>query len=397
MDTITKPEKLWSAAFIYLLSIGILNAISFGMIGPLIPGFAISLGATLSFAGVAAGIFSFAALVGRPIASVIGDRFNKKHMLITFMFLNGLITALYALIPDIMWLLPVRILHGMVFSVSGTINFALGAEYIPRSRLAEGIGFLGISMIIGMAIGPNIGIFVLENFSYQVCFLMSGAGVMIASSFMLRLKYTHNPRPGEAKMSIRSLRLKDLFAVELLPNIGFVAIFSIGTGLATAYMIILGNERNIANIGMYFIVHAVVVLITRPRIGRMTDRRGVAFAILPGYIVAAAAMILIGIATTLPMILIAAFLFAVGAGGSFPAIQTDCLKRLDASRRTLATGTYLIGFDVGMTTGQMMGGVVSDAFGFQTAFTGAGVLMIVGFVCYVFYSEVIFKRRKVES
>lgn len=397
MTDTEKPIKLWSAGFIYLLAIGTLNATSFGMIGPLIPGFAVSLGATLSFAGVAAGVFSFAALSARPFASVIGDRFNKKRMLVIFMFLNGLVTALYAIVPDISWLLPIRILHGLIFSVSGTINMALGAEFVPRERMAEGVGFLGLSMIVGMAIGPNVGIFILENYSYQMCFLISGAGIMLASLFLTRLKYKHDGAPKYSGPFIGSLRLKDLIAVELLPNIGFTALLSIGTGLANSYLVILGYERGIGNIGMYFMVHAAIVLLTRPRIGRMTDKKGVAFAILPGYILAATAMIIIGTSSTLLPILVAAAFFAVGAGGSFPALQTDCLKRLDATRRTLATGTYLIGFDIGMTTGQVMGGVVSDAFSFRVAFTGAGVLMLVGFVCYYMYNVRSLKAQKAES
>lgn len=379
--------KLWSASFVYLLSIGILNATSFGMTGPLIPGFAVSLGASLSLAGLATGIFSFAALVGRPFASVIGDSFNKKHALILFMFLNGLMMALYAAVPDFAWFLPARVVHGLLFSVSGTVNFALGAEFVPKQRLAEGVGFLGISMIIGMAIGPNIGIFIMESYSYQVAFIMSGAGIMLASSFLIKLKYESDTPPKEGGFSFRAIRLKDLFAVELLPNVGFTALLSIGSGLAMSYLVMLGYERNIANIGMYFVVHAIVVLFTRPKIGRMTDRKGVAFVVLPGYLIAATAMILIAQATTLPLILLAATLFAIGAGGAFPAFQTDCIKRLDASRRTLAMGTYLIGFDVGMTTGQTMGGVVSDVFGFRVAFMSAGVLMLLGFVIYWFYNR----------
>ena len=395
MDNATKPVKLWSAGFLYLLMVGTISAISFGMIGPLIPPYAVSLGATLSLAGVVAGIFSFAALIGRPFASVIGDRFNKKRMLMLFMFLNGLSTVLYALAPSIMWLLPIRILHGLIFSVSGTINFSLGAEYIPRERLAEGIGFIGITMIIGMAIGPNIGIFILEHHSYQLCFILSGIGIMIASTLLFALKYKYNPPPGRG-MGFGKLYFNDLIAVELLPNVIFAALLSIGTGLASSYMIIIGNERGIGNIGMYFVVHAIVVLITRPMIGRMTDKKGVAYAILPGYILAACAMIIIGSSYSLAPILFAAALFAIGAGGSFPAIQTDCLIRLDITRRTVATGTYLIGFDIGMTMGQIMGGVVSDAFNFRTAFTGAGVLMLTGFVCYFIYNKKTQREKAVD-
>jgi len=380
---VLKPVKLWSAGFVYLLAVGTISAVSFGMIGPLIPGYALSLGATLSSAGIIAGIFSFSALVGRPFASAIGDRYNKKLILMVFMFLNGFATVLYALAPNITWLLLVRILHGLFFAVSGTMNFALGAEFIPRERLAEGIGFIGITMIVGMAIGPNIGVFILEYYTYQLCFVASGSGIMIASLILSVLKYKHNPPPKQ-RGGI-TLRFQDLIAVELLPNAIFAALLAIGTGLASSYLIILGRERGMGNIGLYFIVNAAVVIITRPVIGRMTDKRGVHYAILPGFILAAIAMIIIGLSYSLWPVLFAAILFAVGAGGSFPAIQTDCLKRLDITRRTVATGTYLIGFDIGMTAGQTLGGVVSDIFDFYTAFTGAGFLMFIGFGCYFIY------------
>lgn len=386
MDKPSMPVKLWSAGFAYLLAVGTISAISFGMIGPLIPGYALSLGATLSSAGIVAGIFSFSALVGRPFASAIGDRYNKKYILIIFMFLNGFATVLYTVAPNITWLLPVRILHGLIFAVSGTMNFALGAEFIPRERLAEGIGFIGITMIVGMAIGPNIGIYILEHYSYHLCFMVSGGGIMLASLVLAALKYKHIPRPKRTDGGV-ALRLNDLIAFELLPNALFAALLSIGTGLASSYLVIFGSERGIANIGLYFVVHAAVVIVTRPMIGRMTDRKGAKFAILPGYILAGAAMIVISMSYSLPPLLFAAVLFAIGAGGAFPAIQTDCLKRLDITRRTVATGTYLIGFDIGMTAGQTLGGVVSDIFDFRTAYAGAGVLMLMGFVCYFLYSK----------
>lgn len=376
--------KLWTAGFTYLLVISILNSVAFGMTNPLVPGFTVSLGASLTAAGFIAGMFSYVALIGRPISSILGDRGNKKRLLILSLVANGLFTVLYAAAPDIMWLVPIRILHGLFFSLSGTIFMALGAEYIPKERLGEGVGFLGMGQIIGMALGPNVGILLLYRYSYELCFIISGAGIMLAGFLIIPLRYTQPPRQDDGK---KSFSLKDLVAVELMPNAIFAAIFAVGNGLVVSYLILLGEERGILNIALYFMVNSIVILVTRPVMGRLVDRKGVAVAILPGYILTALAMVAIGLATSIWPILLAAVLVAVGSGGGIPAIQTDNIRRLDSAHRTVAIGTFLIGMDIGMGAGPIFGGMISDAFGFEAAFLGTAGLMIVGFVCYLAYSR----------
>jgi len=379
-----EPPKLWNREFTLLLAVNLINFIGLGIITPQIPRFAIGFGATLALAGFITGIFPFFALVGRPIASVLGDRLNKKRLLIATLFLNGFLTLLHAFVPGLYWMFPLRVIHGLAFSISGTFVIALGTNYIPRQRMAEGVGFLSLGNIIGMAIGPNIGIFLVDNFSFQLNFMISGMVIMAASLIMFTLRYSAPPQNATEK---KGFRFGDMVAVELLPNAFFVAIVMMGTGLINSYMVILGYERGIANIGIYFITSAMVALFTRSMIGRIIDRRGIVFVILPGYIFAAAAMLLIGFANSLWMLLVAGALFAIGSGCVMPAIQSDCLRRLGRERGTLATGTYFIGLDLGMIAGPMLGGAVAGAFGFQVTFISAGFMMLLWFFMYLLRSR----------
>jgi MFS family permease len=389
-----KP-KLWGKEFIFLLLVSVVNFSAFSMVTPLMPGFSVSMGATLSAAGLITGMFSVVALVGRPFSGVIGDKLNKKYALIASLTLNGFITLLYGFAPSIGFLILIRIAHGLAFSVSSTVALALGADYIPKERMGEGVGFLGMGQIIGVAIGPNMGIILVDLFSYQLSFLVSGSVIMVAGLSVLTLRY--NPaKTGAIRKSSSlkaSLRPKNLVAVELLPNAAFVAIFMLGHGLTASFLVMIGDERGISGIGLYFVVNAIIVLITRPLMGRMTDRKGVAFAIVPGYLLSAAAMILIGSGYHLFIIGLAAVLFAIGAGSAMPAIQADCLRRLDRARSTVATGTYMIGLDIGMTVGPMLGGVIADAHGFRATFTSAAFLMLAGFCVYLVYNKLINSRN----
>lgn len=120
-----EPTKLWSFEFTFLLVISCINFGAFGITMPIFPGFAVSPGAGLGAAGLVTGLFSFIALVGRPFTGLLGDRFNKKKLLIISLVLCGLSTIMYAFTPSIISMVPARIIHGLVFSVCGTISMAL--------------------------------------------------------------------------------------------------------------------------------------------------------------------------------------------------------------------------------------------------------------------------------
>ena len=387
-----KTERLWNTGYILLLVANIINFTGFGIVTPQIPRFAVSLGATLATAGLITGVFPFAALVGRPFASIMGDRLNKKHLLIIAFILNGLITISHMFVPSLFWLVPVRVFHGLVFSINSTLAIALSVDYVPKEKMGEGIGILGLANIIGMALGPNIGIFLVESFSFRLSFAISGVVIITAGVAVLFLKHKNTlatmqiANDCECINKKRRFHINDVVAVKLLPNVAFVAVFMLGTGLVNSYMVILGYERDICNVGLYFIVNAIVALATRYAIGRIIDNKGVAYAILPGYIFGAAGMITIGFAFTLWHLLVGAVFFSIAAGCGLSAIQTDCIKRLPSDRRAVATGTYFIGLDMGMIIGPMVGGLVADFYGFNITFYGAGVLMLLGFVAYLLYS-----------
>ena len=362
---------------------GFFSSIGLGIIGPLLPAYVVSMGATLSFAGMIVGLLSIVALVARPLASVLGDGLNKKWLYVATSMLSGVSLLLYVLAPTAPWLLPVRVLHGIVFSVNGTIMFALGADFIPEGRLGEGVGYLGIGQIVGMALGPNLGIYLAEQYSYQFSFIVSGL-IFIASglalSVMLRYSYTPKPRI-EGK---RTFKLNDLIAIDLLPNAFFGALLAVASGVMMSYIVMHGEMQGIANVGLFFIANSAVLMVTRPYFGKLTDRKGVAFMVIPAFLLTAIGMVIVGVSRVLWPILIAAVIMAL-AGGGMPAIQADCLKRVDATRTAVATSTYFVGIDIGICIGQMLGGVIADSYGFPVTFVGAGGFMVFSCALYLLY------------
>ena len=376
----SNSKKLWNFGFVFILVCSFVNSIAFNMVMPLTPDFAVYMGASLTFAGIFTGVFAMAALLARPLGNVLGDRVNKKWMLVFAFLANGAMVLFYAATPYFVWLMPIRILHGVFFSICVTMSMVIIVNFIPKERLGEGIGYSGVSFLLGTAFGPNIGIFLVEHFSFHVNFLASGAITVLVGLALILIPYS---RQTEAPVK-KKYRFEDFIAVELLPNALFAALLTIGIGLANSYMVMLGSERSIANIGMYFVLSSVVLLFSRPYLGKLTDRKGVPFVIIPSFILTAAGLVLIGVSFSLWLILLAGALIALGNGG-LPALQVDSLRKLAGDRRTVATGTYLIGIDLGMGTGQTLGGVLTESFSFGTVFVSMGVFVFVGLGGYMLY------------
>ena len=376
----TGPGKLWNFRFVFILFSSFTNSVAFNMVMPLTPDFAVYMGASLRFAGIFTGVFALAALLARPFANVIGDRVNKKWMFVLALVGNGAVVLLYAATPYFMWLMPIRIFHGIFFSISITMSMVIIVNFIPKERLGEGIGYSGVAFLLGVAFGPNIGIFLAENFSFHANFLASGTITALVGLAIAFLPYRHFAGSTVKK----KYRLSDFVAVELLPNVMFAALLTVGIGLVNSYIVMLGSERGIPNIGLYFVIGSAVLLFSRPYMGRLTDKKGVPFVIIPGFVLTAAGLILIGVSFSLWTVLLASSIIALG-NGALPALQVDSLRKLSASRRTVATGTYLIGIDLGMGTGQTLGGVLTEALGFGMVFISMGILVFLGLGIYLLY------------
>jgi len=77
-------------------------------------------------------------------------------------------------------LLIIRFLHGIGEGYATTATGTIVAEVVPSRRKGEGIGYFSLSFVLATAIGPFLGIHLIENFDYQSIFIFSFvAGVTI--------------------------------------------------------------------------------------------------------------------------------------------------------------------------------------------------------------------------
>lgn len=384
-----KSSKLFSKNYNLLILISLITSLGYSMIASLISSYAVELGAGLSAAGVLAGIFSIAALIIRPFGGYATDILSKKNMCVFSTILICFSMVGYALSPGIRTMFAVRVLHGVAFGISGTANMALVCECIPKKRLAEGLGYYGLGQVLSQVVGPNVGMLIKDQLGYKTLFFII-AGMTVGAIVVL-LFINNGTEKNEDRERVK-FSFRDLIAKECIVYALVAGLFSLGNGIVNSFLVLVGEERNIIGIALFFSVNAGVLFVLRLIIGKIADRKSLSYIVNISLITSAISMVMIGKGNGLLVILIAAVLKAIGQGSGQISLQTACVKRVDIRKVGVATSTYYIGADIGQGLGPIIGGKISAMFDYRTMFYCVATLILIVMVLFNIYQKRIDKR-----
>ena len=378
-------DSLWNKSFILLIIVSLITAMSFNMVYVVISKYALEVTSSLTIAGVIAGIFSIAALIIRPIAGVTADTVNKKTLCIIANLLITVALLGYTFSHNVPVLFFFRILHGVAFGISGTVNIALVTNYIPKGRIGEGIGYYGLGQVMAQIISPNLGVYIEEHYSFQILFLIVTVLSFLGVLLLTRLHYA-NKSVSKAKPK-KKLSFDSLIAKEVIVYAAIGGMFSFGNGIVSSFLVLVSEERAITNVGLFFSVGAIVLFILRLFVGKLADKQGLTLVVNISLIATALSMVLIGFAPVLSILLVAAVLKSIGQGGGQISLQAECIKRVDAGRIGVATSTFYIGADLGQGIGPMIGGAISSTFNYTILFVFCAFLMLVAMLFFNLYQR----------
>ena len=230
---------------------------------------------------------------------------------------------------------------------------------VPSNRITEGLSYYGIVQSVGVALGPSLGIAIIGDGQYQLNFILSSLIALAAAALVFLLP----KMPCQPSSGIRRIRLGDIFAKECILYAFIDVAIASANGLETSLISLYGAQQHIANIGLYFTVSAVVLCVARLVLGKLADKKGVAFALYPGLALIIGGFFILWRAHTLAAFLTASVIKTVGIALARPAIQAACLKAVPPHRRGSASSTYYIGSDIGQGTSPIIGGRIVDMTG----------------------------------
>lgn len=343
----------------------------------------------MQITGIISSLMSLVALMGRPFSGAAGDRFNKKKLLVISYCLSIICLYLYSIADSVEMIIFVRILNGISFSLSGTVSMAFGAEFLPLSRLGEGLSYIGIGTVISTMIGPQLGDMIQSYYGMEAIFIWACFINMLCAFGTWLLPY--KPQVKEKKEKFK-FRLEDFFAFDLIIYVFLIGMLSIGNGILLYYLKDFGEKRNIANITLFYTVGSIATILSKPFTGKLLDRKSIAFTLYPAFVISALFAFIFARAESLPLILVAAVLKSVGQGSGQSAIQTETLRQLGIKKSGVASSTCYIGMDLGNVIGPAIGAFVISNSGYGTLFNIYAIMLLLCIPIYYIYS--LSKRRK---
>ena len=97
------------------------------------------------------------------------------------------------LFASTVFLLLARILHGAGFGITTTTYGTVVSDLIPQARRGEGMGYFGLSGTIAMALGPLIGLWLMQTYNFTILFCaLSCTIVSLILTKLLQIKNHHN-------------------------------------------------------------------------------------------------------------------------------------------------------------------------------------------------------------
>lgn len=369
-----EPVKLWNRNYILVLMLSACSNAASMMVTPLLMKYALSIDIPITKAAAVMSLFSVVALVLRPASGYLSDRFNRKSILLAATF--GIAVSLfgYSLVNGAGQLTVVRLLHGVVFSFSSVGLMSFNAQFIPKEKLGEGMGWMSLAHILAYSLGPNIGLALAEHFSYRICFMSAAAVCLVSFTIILCIPYRHT---APAPESLRKFDINNLISLTVLPYAVLTGLWSCGNGLENNYLALLGEERGIASVGLFFTAYSIALVLVRPISGKIFDKLGIKTIMYPALFITFAGNMLLGFATSIWFFVIAGIMKALGQGSGSPAIHADCIKKLGREKAGVISSTCYIGQDIGNALAPVAGSYVVAGFGYKGVFTGYAIIFIV--------------------
>lgn len=362
-----------------------------------LPLYVASLGGSTDVSGAIVGVLGISALIFRFPTGVLLDKYGRRVLLIVGLAILLVDFSLLNVFRTLLMLFCLRFLQGIGNGIQTTSTSTLAADLIPSGRLQTGLGYFSLAQVVPSAIGPLIGLSVVEHFGYRMLFAVGV--VLTAAALALSLLLTDRGVPGRASASGKDERLHDGGSLALLmrpgillPSAVMFVVFCAAAGV-TAFVAQFAVEAGIANAGVYFVVASASTVLVRLFVSPQLIRFRQPVVALVSLTMVCPTFFLVANARNLGVLLLAAALYGAGQANLQPMMNTLVLEGIEPDQRGRVTAFFSASGDVAYGGGALLWGIVAGWCGFRSMYVICGVCALLGFVFYLWLLAIRLRGR----
>ena len=386
-----KKERLWTRDFTLAVLSGVFaSTIIYTLLTTMALYSMGRYGAGEGLAGFVASIAMVGGVMGRLFSGVYADRIGRRRVAVTASILGVVICALYFFPVGVVPFLAIRFFHGVMGScVHNTMATAV-IDFIPPARRAEGIGLYSLSYVIAMALGPWLAMFIVAHSSYTALWFVNIAFAIASMAFLLAVRFAPTAFTKEQEAKLRKKTgVAGVLEKSAMPLALTILLLSLCYTAVGAFIETYAKQVGSAWVAtVFFLIYSLFILVLRPMAGRLIDRHGENFVMVPSFIIYMACLAAMGLAGMLSaayaavLLIAAAVLMAFGYGLILPFGQAIAIKYAEPFSFSKITSTYFSFSEVGMGIGAFIFGLIAAGIGFSNMYFVAILFVLTGFFLY---------------
>ena len=396
-------RRLWNRAFVSLMVVNFCSALSFYLLMVKITEYAIvTYGVSFSVAGTMVSAYVIAALFTRLFFGGKIDSWGVKRALLIGSAVNVGAMALYLVPMGFEALLVVRVVHGFGFAIMSGSAAAGAALVIPRERYGEGIGYFSMMQALATGVGPFVAILITNLFAGYVP--LFGVATAIAALALLLVFAVHIPesgphlvhvgaadddRDGAGRASAGRMGadkgVSRFLQLSVVPIATVMFMMYLGYAGILSFVTVYADERGLsAAVSLYFVVYAIVILVSRPPVGRRVDRKGENSTIYFCFVSLALGFVCLAFAVNGLVLLASAAFAGFGIGATQSTIQAVIARDTPTRELGKANSTFFMSMDLGSGVGPVVIGAFIPLVGYSACYLALGVIAVLAGVLYYF-------------
>lgn len=380
MEGVRNPRSSLTLLFLTLLLVNT----GFGVIMPVLPYYAQSLGASATTLGLLSATFATLQFFFAPMWGRLSDRYGRRPILLVGLGGFGLAMLVFGLASQLWMLFLSRAISGMLSSATFPTAMAYVADTTRPEDRAAGMGLMGAAGGIGMIFGPVLGGF-LGATTPQTPFLFTAFMALLIWIFaFFALPETLAPSlraAGGAKPAKPGGRLAQLAAalrgslaflmvLAFLTSFGMAQIESTGALFAKARLGAGSVEMGLAFMIMGALGAFAQFLLVRPVIRRLGERRAIQLSLLG----VGMSIGFFGLASNIAAMVAIMVLLGFSMAFLRPALNSLVSRSASASEQGTVMGVVNSFYSLGMVFGPVTGGLIFDQVGIAWPFFSGGLI-----------------------
>lgn len=370
LDLQLRPRLVSRALLVRFVSIAG-SAIGFFLPLSVVPLFAKQAGSEAG-AGFATVALLLATVAAELVTPRLVARVGYRWALAAGLVLLGVPTLVLTFSDDIRVIIAVSVVRGIGYAIAVVAGGAVTALLIPADRRGEGLALVGIVGGIPSLLALPAGVWAAAHWGYAPVFVVTTVATLLA---LLSV-------PGLPRHSLSASSAKEEGVLAGLRNpvltrpATLFAVSAAAVGVLVTFLPLAAADQPAWVAASALLAQPAAATAARWVAGRIGDRHGPAWLLVPGLLLAAAGMAGLAFTGTPTAVIGGAFVFGAGFGALQNATLSLMYARVPAGGESAVSAIWNAAYDLGMAAGALGAGLVIGSAGYPATFALTAVAIL---------------------